>query len=210
MWFIRNGFYYYLIEILIFTLGIVLTIQSRLGASPFDALLVGLHRTIGLTVGSWEIVVGLSMILCNAVAERKRPEYIALLTSFVTGIGIDSWLLLFNDLMPQSLFMQYLYLVIGILLIGLGIATYLQSTIAPNPMDRSMLIFSDLTGWSVTYTRAIISIILVILAFFFNGAIGIGTLINALVSGVLISFFIPYIKKLNKQGNHLKKIQAHR
>lgn len=199
MWFIRNGFYYYLIGILIFTLGIVLTIQSRLGASPFDALLVGLHRTIGLTVGSWEIVVGLSMILCNAVAERKRPEYIALLTSFVTGIGIDSWLLLFNDLMPQSLFMQYLYLVIGILLIGLGIATYLQSTIAPNPMDRSMLIFSDLTGWSVTYTRAIISIILVILAFFFNGAIGIGTLINALVSGVLISFFIPYIKKLKNK-----------
>ncbi|MDL4839354.1 YczE/YyaS/YitT family protein [Aquibacillus rhizosphaerae] len=193
----HEGFHFYICGILILTLGIALTIQSQLGASPFDALLVGLHRTFGLTIGSWEIVVGLTMVLCNSIAEKKRPEYYALLTSFITGAGIDFWLLLINNwIAPEAWMGQYISLTIGILLTGIGVATYLQSTFAPNPLDRSMLIISRLTGWNMTYSRAFISIILVILAFFFNGAIGIGTLINALVTGALITIFLPYIKAI--------------
>ncbi len=179
---------------MILTLGIALTIQSRLGTSPFDALLVGLHRTVGLTIGSWEIVVGLTMVLCNALLEKKRPEYFALLTSLFTGIGIDCWVFLFRDwIEPDSWVGQWICLLLGLIFTGIGVATYLQSKFAPNPMDRSMLIISKLTGWTVTYSRALISIILVLIALLFNGPIGIGTLLNALFSGVIISFFIPYI-----------------
>src|SRR5699024_11726629 len=100
---IHAGLHFFLVGIVILTLGIALTIQSMLGTSPFDSLLVGLNRTFGLTVGSWEIVVGASMVLCNAVAERKRPEYFALLTSFITGIGIDSWLFIVGDwIVPET------------------------------------------------------------------------------------------------------------
>src|SRR5690625_7507331 len=92
---LKSGFHFYIIGIVILTLGIALTIQSTLGTSPFDALLVGLHRTFGLTVGSWEVVVGLTMLLGNALAERKKPEFYAILTSLITGICIDSWLFLY-------------------------------------------------------------------------------------------------------------------
>ncbi|MCT2535953.1 YitT family protein [Aquibacillus koreensis] len=196
MRFIREGFLFFVSGILILTLGIALTIQSTLGASPFDALLVGLHRTFGLTIGSWEIVVGLTMVLCNALAEKKKPEYLALLTSLITGAGIDFWLFLIRGwIEPSSWIGQYICLTLGILLTGVGVATYLQSKFAPNPLDRSMLVMSKLTGWSVTYSRACISLVLVVLAFFFDGAIGIGTLINALVTGALITYFIPYVKR---------------
>ncbi|MBM7571006.1 YczE/YyaS/YitT family protein [Aquibacillus albus] len=196
---IREGFLFYISGILILTLGIALTIISKLGASPFDALLVGLHRTFGLTIGSWEIVVGLTMVLGNALAQKKTPEYYALLTSFITGIGIDLWLfLLSNWVVPQTWISQSVALTLGIIFTGIGVATYLQSKFAPNPMDRSMLVVSELTGWSVTFSRALISIALVILAFFFNGAIGIGTLINALFTGVLIQFFLPYVEIIKK------------
>lgn len=46
-----NQYLIYAIGILILTLGITLTIQSKLGSSPFDALLVGLSLNVGLTVG---------------------------------------------------------------------------------------------------------------------------------------------------------------
>ncbi|WP_077324685.1 YczE/YyaS/YitT family protein [Virgibacillus siamensis] len=199
MRFIRDGIHFYFIGIVILTLGIALTIQSALGASPFDALLVGLHRTFGLTVGSWEIVVGFSMIVGNALAMKKRPEYLALITSLVTGIGIDSWLILLRDWIdPAAWPGQSIALTVGIILIGLGVAFYLQSNFAPNPMDRTMLVISDLTGWNVTYSRAAISGVLVIVAYLFGGAIGIGTLINALISGVIISLFLPYVKALRR------------
>lgn len=47
----------YVLGILILTFGISFTIQSDLGTSPFDALLVGLSKNVGLTVGSWEIII---------------------------------------------------------------------------------------------------------------------------------------------------------
>lgn len=52
-------FTFYILGILLLTLGICLTIQSNLGTSPFDAVLVGLSVKVGLTVGSWEIIIAL-------------------------------------------------------------------------------------------------------------------------------------------------------
>src|SRR5699024_1797652 len=115
------GLHFYLAGLIVLTLGIALTIESTLGASPFDAVLVGLFRTFGLSIGSWGVVVGLSMILCNALADRSRPEFIALLTSIVTGIGIDMWIFLLNPLAPSSLFGKYLFLLFGIIFIALGV-----------------------------------------------------------------------------------------
>lgn len=195
------GLHYYLIGLITLTLGITLAIQSGLGTSPFDALLVGLFRTFGLTIGSWEIVVGGAMIIANAIALRKRPEFFVIITSVVTGIGIDMWVFLLQDVVvPGTWIGQWICLVLSIILTGLGVAIYLQSQISPNPMDRSMVIISDLTGMSITYARAIIGVILVIIAFFFKGDIGIGTLINAIVVGWVISLFLPYVKMIGK-GN---------
>ncbi|UOQ85282.1 YczE/YyaS/YitT family protein [Gracilibacillus salinarum] len=182
-----RSFFIYLLGITVLTLGISLTIQSHLGTSPFDALLVGLFRTFGLSVGSWEIVLGFTFVLINAITLKTKPEFSALLTSFITGIGIDSWLMIQNSwLSPDGAAGQWICLLSGIVCTGVGVAIYLESSFAPNPMDRTMVILTDKTGWSFTRSRALISIILVIVAFFFNGAIGIGTLLNALFSGLII------------------------
>src|SRR5690625_3011379 len=89
---------------------------------------------------------------------------------------------------------KFICLMIGIFFTALGVAIYLQSEIAPNPLDRTMLVIDQLTGWGITYARALINIILVIAAFLFSGAIGIGTLINALFSGMAIQYLLKYIK----------------
>jgi len=65
---------FYVVGILILTLGISFTIQSDLGTSPFDALLVGLSQNVGLTVGSWEIILAFLLIGCNSCLKRQRPE----------------------------------------------------------------------------------------------------------------------------------------
>ncbi len=198
---LRVGIHFYIFGLIILTFGIALTIQSNLGTSPFDALLVGLNRTFGLTIGSWEIVVGGAMILCNALIERKKPEYYAFLTALVTGIGIDAWLfVLQNWVVPQEWLSRSICLILGIVLISIGTTTYLQSQFAPNPMDRSMLVLSKSMGWSVSRARVWINIILVVVAFLFGGSIGIGTLANALFSGMLIGFFLPYANAMRKHG----------
>lgn len=195
----ERGIQFYIGGLIILTLGIALCIISLLGTSPFDALLVGLYRTFGLSIGSWEIVIGFIMVVGNALVERVRPEYFAIITSLITGIGIDSWLFVFNQLgMFEGLIAQWIYLTFGIIFTGLGIAIYLQSEIAPNPIDRTMMIIKKYTGWNVTYSRALINVLFVVAAFFFDGAIGIGTLLNAVVVGMFIGAFLPFVTKMRK------------
>ncbi|WP_226582273.1 YczE/YyaS/YitT family protein [Halobacillus litoralis] len=191
--------FYYTLGILVMTLGIALTIQSKLGTSPFDALLVGLYRTFGLTIGSWEIVVGFSMIVFNAIAEKRRPELLAVATSLFTGVGIDFWVFAIRGWMhPDQFLPQFLCLTVGMMIAGIGIAVNLQADFAPNPFDRMMLVVSSLTGWNVTVSRALISIFLVLLAALFGGAIGLGTVLITLFSGAIIHKCMGWIDKLDR------------
>lgn len=203
---LRSGIHFYLIGVLILTFGIALSILSTLGASPYDALSVGLFRTFGLTIGSWEVIVGMFLICLNAITAKEKPEFFALITSIITGIGIDFWYFCLNYIFSfNSLLSQTTSLILGIVITSFGIAIYLQSTIAPNPMDRSMLVISQLTRLNLTYSRLLISVILVTLALFFGGAVGIGTIINALISGWLIHLFYPFATHL-KRTDRLNKI----
>src|SRR5699024_12356926 len=94
-------------------------------------------------------------------------------------------------------------LLVALARMALGVACYLRSHIAPTPVVRSMLVVSKLSCWDVSYSRAAVNIALVSLALLFGGAIGIGTLIDALFSGLLIGFFLRYVKKQTKYRSNL-------
>ncbi|WP_342440505.1 YitT family protein [Lysinibacillus sp. FSL K6-0075] len=183
---------FYVVGILILTLGISLTIQSNLGTSPFDALLVGLSKNVGLTVGSWEIILALLLICSNSLLARQRPEILGLITAFITGIGIDMWLFLFHDVVtPDIWYSQAVCFVIGLVVVGLGTATYLHTNFAPIPVDRLTLIIKELTRKTIFFSRTIIYVLFLIMAIIFKGSIGIGTLLTVCLGGFILHFFMP-------------------
>ncbi|MBJ6363998.1 YitT family protein [Paenibacillus sp. GCM10012307] len=181
--------------LLILTLGVALTVQSRRGTGPFDAVLVGLSRTFGLTIGNWEIILGLIMVVTNALMSGKRPEYLGVLTALVTGLGIDLWLFLVAEwLQPEWWIARLGVFSAGMLLTGLGTAVYLCAHFAPMPFDRLMLIIRQKSGWSVARARIVIQIVCIILAFFLGGSIGPGTVLAACLSGLIIGYFMKVFK----------------
>nr|WP_025696856.1 hypothetical protein [Paenibacillus durus] len=182
---------YYGLGIFILTLGASFTIQSGLGASPFDALLVGLSLKVGLTVGSWEIIIALILIGCNSLLKRQRPELLGLLTALITGLGIDTWLFLWRHLLiPELWFSKLVCFGIGIIVIGLGSAIYLYANFAPMPVDRLMLIIRELTGMSILFSRTFIYLLFLTMAVIFHGPIGVGTLFTVCLGGPILSCFM--------------------
>ncbi len=187
----------YVIGILILTLGISFTIQSDLGTSPFDALLVGLSINVGLTVGSWEIIIAIILICFNSLLKRQRPEVLGLVTAFITGIGIDMWLLLVNNVVtPELLFSKFVCFGVGLVLIGLGTAIYLHTNFAPIPIDRLTLIIQELTKTNILFARTLIYLVFILLALVFNGPIGVGTILTVCLGGVLLNYFMPVTGKI--------------
>lgn len=188
---------FYVLGILILTLGISFTIQSDIGTSPFDALLVGLSINVGLTVGSWEIIIALILIGCNSFLKRQRPEVLGLLTAFITGIGIDMWLFLLHNLIrPELWYSKVVCFGIGLVVIGLGTATYLHTNFAPIPVDRLTLIIQELTSTNIFFSRTFIYLVFLMMAIISNGPIGIGTLLTVCLGGLILNYFMPITKKV--------------
>jgi uncharacterized membrane protein YczE len=192
----KTKYIFYGLGIFILTLGISFTIQSDLGTSPFDALLVGLSIRIGLTVGSWEIIIALLLIFCNSILKRQRPEFLGLLTSIITGFGIDMWLSILHHLItPEQWFSKVVCFAIGSIVIGLGTAIYLQTNFAPIPVDHLMLIIRELTGMNLFYSKTFIYLLFLLMAVIFNGPIGIGTIFTVCFGGPILNYFMPLVAK---------------
>ncbi|MEC0802284.1 YitT family protein [Bacillus atrophaeus] len=188
--------YFLCLGILILTLGISFTIQSDLGTSPFDAVVVGLSKNVGLTVGSWEIIIAFILICCNSFLKRQRPE-ILLLTAFITGIGIDMWLFLLHNLLtPDLWYSKVICFGIGLVVIGLGTATYLHTNFAPIPVDRLTLIIKELTRTNIFFSRTFIYLLFLIAAIILNGPIGVGTLLTVCLGGIILNYFMPFTEKI--------------
>lgn len=176
------------------TLGIAFTIQSELGTSPFDAVLVGLSRNMGFTVGSWEVILAVLMIGCNSLLQREKPEVLGLVTAVITGIGIDLWLFILSSFTTlNSSQSQAICFGIGLLLIGIGTATYLHTNFAPIPVDRLTLILKEITGSNLFVSRTIIYIAFLIISLLLDGPIGIGTILTVCFAGIILNLFMPPI-----------------
>ncbi|PSA89465.1 hypothetical protein C6371_16420 [Bacillus atrophaeus] len=188
---------FYVLGILILTLGISFTIQSDLGTSPFDAVVVGLSKNVGLTVGSWEIIIAFILICCNSFLNRQRPEVLGLLTAFITGIGIDMWLFLLHNLLtPDLWYSKVICFGIGLVVIGLGTAIYLHTNFAPIPVDRLTLIIKELTRTNIFFSRTFIYLVFLIVAIILNGPIGVGTLLTVCLGGLILNSFMPFTEKI--------------
>ncbi|MCY7948947.1 YitT family protein [Bacillus atrophaeus] len=188
---------FYVLGILILTMGISFTIQSGLGTSPFDAVVVGLSKNVGLTVGSWEIIIAFILICCNSFLKRQRPEILGLLTAFITGIGIDMWLFLLHNLLtPDLWYSKVICFGIGLVVIGLGTATYLHTNFAPIPVDRLTLIIKELTRTNIFFSRTFIYLLFLIAAIILNGPIGVGTLLTVCLGGLILNSFMPFTEKI--------------
>lgn len=189
---VKMKYVFYVIGILILTLGISFTIQSDIGTSPFDALLVGLSKNVGLTVGSWEIIIALVLICVNSFLIKQRPEVLGLLTAIITGVGIDMWLFLLENLITLEMwYLKVICFATGLVIIGLGTAIYLHTNFAPMPIDRLTLIILDLTKTSILLSRTFIYLVFLIFALIFNGPIGLGTILTVCLGGVILNYFRP-------------------
>jgi len=170
--------------------GISLIILAGLGAGPWDALFVALSTNIGLTVGSWTFIVGFVLILVNGLLLKKKPDFSALITMFLIGSFIDFWLLfIFSDLLVNVLVIRIAMLITGILTCAVGIASYLQSNFARNPIDHSMMVFHQLTGKSLSFSKTFLELMALVVAFIIGGPIGVGTVLVAFGIGPLIQLF---------------------
>jgi len=184
----------YVVGLYILAIGIDLMIIADLGTGAWDALNVGLNKHFGLTVGTWAQIVGIVVIFVNAYLKKKLPEILPFLTMYILGSFIDLNLRLLQMEISNTL-IAIITMLIGLLLMSIGIALYLQAKFGLNPVDGLVMIIKEKMGWSLRSAKTSAELGAFILAFILGGSIGIGTILVTFLIGPLLQFFYKKFEK---------------
>ena len=175
--------------------GITLTIKGQLfGVGSWDVLHIGLTKTVGLSIGSWSIILGLAILAFDMLITKKFPLPGTFIDMFLAGIFID----IFNYWLPDidGFWMQLISYLTGLVLLGWGCGMYMVANLGIGPRDTLMLMMVHKLGWSVTRSRTTMEVTVVIIGFLLGGPIGIGTVFMAFGLGPIVQFALSYNEKL--------------
>jgi uncharacterized membrane protein YczE len=161
-------------------LAVALMVRSGLGLGPWDAFHAGLDRLTGMGIGVASIVTGVVVVLVGLrVGVRPGPATVA--NMVLIGVFID---LLLPMVPPARGWIAGLaYHLAGIALGGWFTGVYIAAGLGKGPRDGFTLGLAARTGWPVRRTRTVIELSVLAGGWALGGALGVGTLLFALLVG---------------------------
>lgn len=177
----------------------------KMGLDPFTAMNTGISDLLGWSLGTYQLLVNFIIIALVFFLKKELIGIGTVINMVLVGFLID-W---FNPMIAhyisgdEAIWIRLIGLVLALLVFNLGIAIYLEAKIGTAPYDAVAPIIEDRTGFSFKLSRIIQDMIVVAVAFFFGGPIGITTFVAAFFNG-------PMIEWLSKKvGSPMrKKIEA--
>lgn len=190
-----------IIGLFIFAVGIVLTINANLGLAPWDIFHQGLAKTIGITMGSANILAAVFIVILDVVL-GQNIGWATLMNMILFGTFID--LIMLNNLLPiaSSFTSGVIFILVGLLVQGYGCYIYVSEGIGIGPRDGLMFVLTEKTGKSVRLIKSLIEIIAVIAGVVLGGRFGIGTIILAIAGGPIFQFAFRTVKFDSSKVNH--------
>lgn len=188
----------YLLGLAVAALGMTLIILSLLGAGPWDSVAVGLTNYLGLTIGTWSIISQLFFALLTWIIEKSRFRIESVIPIVIRSCFLDIFIyFVFRNVdFSSSWEAQWLSLIIGVTLLGVGIGMYMEAQFPKTPIDALMLAISNRWGWNLNTSRISIEASGVILGFLLGGPVGLGTFVTALFLGKIIQISNHKIKNI--------------
>jgi len=177
--------------LVVFGVGTGMQVESELGLSPWDVLHQGISRKTPLSIGGSVIVVsGLVLLLWIPLKQRLGVGTIA--NAITIGIVLDITVAFHPT--PQALWLRWVVLLAGIVLVGFGSGVYIGVRLGPGPRDGLMTGLANTTiadrRVSIRLARFGIESAALVVGWLLGGTVGLGTVAFALLIGPLVQFFL--------------------
>lgn len=192
------------------SLGITLMVQAQVGLGPWDVLHQGISLLTGMSIGIASIVVGL-VIMLFWLPLGERPGIGTPLNILLVGFIIDGFMAIIPPLdqlpLPAALLLpsQVGFMLIGVILTGIGSALYIAGGLGTGPRDGVMMGLVRRTGLSIRLVRTLLELSALVLGWLLGGTVGIGTLAFAFGVGPVIQATFWLIQPRQK---HLQEAQS--
>lgn len=179
-----------LVGLWLYGFAMALFVRSGLGLDPWDVFHAGLQHLLGWSFGTVVIVVGFAVLLLW-IPLRQWPGLGTVANAVVIGLATDATL----AIVPQAtdLVTSWGLLLVGLVINGLAGALYIGSQLGPGPRDGLMTGLAKRTGWSLRLVRTGLELSVLAVGWALGGAVGVGTVLYAVLIGPLVQFFLPLV-----------------
>lgn len=196
-------------------LGLLFSRNSGLGMLPWGVFHTGISNITPLTFGQTVQVVGIIILALSIIFVKIEPGmgtilnliFVGFMFDILSGLNVvnnfdqlNNSLRLFSN--TNHLIEQIIYLFVGIFFSSIGAAVYISCKLGAGPRDGLFVGITQITGVSVKYTKPIIEVTVTIIGILLKGSFGVGTIINALLSGYIIHLFFKLLKFDPKEKKH--------
>ena len=174
-----------------------LFVQADFGLDPLSLFQAGLGRVLHLSLGTTSQVLMISIIILLFFIDRKRIGIGSILNSVLVGAFIKC----FSPVICTgggTAAGRLLCLPAGLILMRVGIGTYVAAGLGEAGMDAMMMYLSGKLKKNVNVTRITIDILLSITGFLLGGKLGGATVVSMLVNGYMIQFTIELIGRFRR------------
>nr|WP_295969624.1 YitT family protein [uncultured Bacillus sp.] len=189
-------FMIYLSGLLIMSLGVVFLIIADLGPSPWDVLHVGLFLKFGLTIGIWNIIVGLFILTVSALISKSIPQFGAFLNMLLVGLFIDMYMWLPFMKTPSTLMGKIMMFAAGLILCCYGMGIYISAQLGAGPRDSLMLAITSKTGWKIGKVRSTMEVLVLLVGWQLGGPVFWGTIVIGLLLGTISGYALPQCQRM--------------
>jgi uncharacterized membrane protein YczE len=162
-------------------------VLAGLGLDPWDVLNQGLSRTVGLGIGTWAIILGVTVLLLW-LPLRQRPGAGTVANAILVGAVIDLTLAVAHP--PHALWMRAALLLGGVVGNGLATGFYIGAGLGSGPRD-GLSVGIAARRHSMRLVRTCIEAAVLLTGFLLGGTVGIGTVLYALTIGPITHRTIP-------------------
>jgi hypothetical protein len=203
-------YFLFFLGLTFFGLGNAIAVKVKfLGLHPWEVLNVALYQHFGFTIGTWGVVCGLVLIIISLFIARSYISIGTILNALCIGPIMD--LFLWLDILPKatSTWIDYLILLSGIVITGIGGGMYVAAGIGAGPRDGFMLSISDKTRLTVSQARIIVESLVLVIGFLLGGPVFIATFLYTFIQSPVfhhsLKLFKALVETVKKKKNQFKK-----
>lgn len=196
----------YCLGLFIVAMGISLSVKSNLGVSPVNSLPYIMSLIFGIELGLCVTLVFISMIVVQILILRKEFKIYDTLQVFCAslfGYFVTLANIVFSSLTPEHYIVRIIYLLISIVMIGIGIYIYLQANLIPLPAEGVVMALKKKTVFQFhnikvgfDLTMVIASLVISLLFFQKIHGIGVGTILASIFIGKVVGVVPRILEKI--------------
>lgn len=175
--------------LMLFGLGVHLTIQADIGVAPWDTLNLGLSKTFGILYGTASVIVSFAIIAVDLLL-REPIGIGTVLDAVVVGKTVDliNWLGII-PFVEDNITVSIAVMLTGLFIMGLGQVVYMKAGLCCGPRDSLMLAINRrFKKLPVGAVSVLMMLIVLFVGRRLGGPIGIGTIVCTFGIGIMMQF----------------------